>query len=152
MIGRIYIGHVRRIIRERIIDVCILKMVVTVILYASGNVDFRIRFFKIEVVFYVKNAFVILDLPLAVKVGKPAAFLSVGKSVLARLERYVIRARIRYAHNTALFIILLKHLPYSFYLSFLYYNFLSDKGKAFKTLFRKTILSNFPKSKINFVL
>ena len=114
MICRVLIGDVRRIVRERIVDVGILKMVVAVVLHAAGNVDFRIHFFKIEVVFYVKNAFVILNLPLAVKVGKPAALLPVGKSVLARLERYVIRARIQYAHKAALFIILFKHFPYSF--------------------------------------
>ena len=113
MIRRIFRWHVRRVKRERVADICILKIIVPVILHAGRNGDFLFALFRPEPV-GCRYAFVRLDFPRAVQREKTFAFLSVVRLFRTLFKRYVICTRRLDAYRLICFVIFFQHIFYSF--------------------------------------
>jgi len=160
MIGRVDIRHVRRIVRERIVHVRVLKMIVTVVLHARRHFDFRRGRSLIKVVRHGQGAVVLLYRPLAVEVDETVAFLSATERVLGFSERNVVATRVQSVHCSRLLVVLFKHLfsPFelvrrvraerSLAVSYHYYTTIPEKSKYRAANFGNTKL---PSYKRNFV-
>ena len=114
MVAGIDVGNVGRVVRERVIYVGVLKTVVAVVLHARRHLDFVVGRGLIEVVRNRQGAVVFRYRPLAVEVDESAALFSATERVFFIPERNIVAARVEYADDRRLLVVLFKHLfsPY----------------------------------------